>query len=254
MSGLAGRRVLVLRPRAQAERFARRIAERGGTALPFPTLEIRGLADATELDGVLGRLDSFDDAIFVSPNAVEQALAAVRVRGLAWPVELRHAAVGEGTAGVLRAAGLSPVLMPRAGNDSESLAAMPEMQSVAGREMVIFRGRGGREWLASVLQARGARVTYAECYERALPEVDAAPLAEALSAGRFDAICVWSSESWENFRVLLGAGATMAPEAPVFVPHPRVAAAVAASGGRAIVAEGGESGMLAELDSYFAGV
>jgi len=254
MNRLAGRRVLILRPRVQAERFAQLVAAAEGLAVPFPTLEILPAVDAAALDAVLTRLEEFDTAIFVSPNAVEHGLNAVRERGLSWPTGLRCAVVGEGTGGALRRAGFRDVLAPRGGADSEALAALAEMQDMSGRRVVIFRGEGGREWLASTLAVRGARIDYAQCYRRVIPDADTAPVVELLGASGVHAICVWSSEAWANFLHLLGVHAALAAHAPVFVPHPRVAAAVAASGARAIVAEGGESGMLCELESYFAGV
>lgn len=254
MTGLAGRRILILRPREQAERFARRITEAGGNALTFPTLEIGPSPDPDGLAAVLGRLREFRFAIFVSPSAVEQGLAALRARGFVLPPGLRVAAVGEGTGGGLHRAGVRDVIVPRGMGDSETLAALPELQSIAGQGVLIFRGEGGREWLAGALAARGARVEYAQCYTRALPKSDVAPVADELDTGVVGATCVWSSEAWTNFLVLLGGRAAAARRAPVFVPHPRVAAAVGAGGARVIVAEGGESGMLAELESYFAGV
>ena len=63
---------------------------------------------------------------------------------------------------------------------------------------MIFRGEGGREELGEALRARGAEVTYAECYRRAAPATGAAGLSEVLSEGRAHALTLTSSEGLDN--------------------------------------------------------
>ena len=43
--------------------------------------------------------------------------------------------------------------------------------ALAGKNIFIIRGKGGRALLGDTLSARGAQVNYVEVYKRALPEV-----------------------------------------------------------------------------------
>ncbi|MGH8705035.1 MAG: uroporphyrinogen-III synthase [Burkholderiales bacterium] len=254
---LAGRRIVVTRPRAQAAGLAALIRDAGGEPLVFPALEIRDLADPGPILALAERLEEFDLAIFVSPNAARKALDLVRARRGArpWPARLRVAAVGRGTRGELERAGFAGVIAPQAQADSEALLALPELAAVAGMGVVIFRGEGGRELLGDALAARGARVAYAECYRRARPETDGAPLLAAWARGAVDAVTVSSAQGLANLVAMLGTpGRQRLQETPLFVPHARVAAEAARLGVRETVVAGpGDAELVARLVAYFGG-
>jgi len=200
---LDGIGVLVTRPAAQAEPLCRLIEQAGGTAHRFPVLEICPVTPSATVAAVLDRLAAFDLAIFISANAVEHGLAAVRSRG-AWPERLATVAIGRATAAALTAQGLPPAICPSGPFDSETLLAHPELQQVAGRRVVIFRGVGGRELLAEALRSRGAEVAYVEAYRRVRPESDPAPLLTQWRAGAIDVAVVTSREGLDNLCALVG--------------------------------------------------
>lgn len=199
---LAGVRVLVTRPAAQAQSLIQHIERAGGAAIHFPTLEIVAAHDNPELERVLADVTRFDYAIFISPNAVTRGLGRLRARG-DLPARLTVAAIGRGTARALAEAGIKNSVMPVDGSDSEALLARPELQQVAGKYIVIFRGKGGRELLGNTLRARGARVDYAECYKRVRPSTDARPLSARLCANDIDIVTVTSVESLRNLDAML---------------------------------------------------
>jgi len=222
---LAGIGVLVTRPSHQAARLARRIEAEGGKAVCFPALEIADPADPAAVAAIIARLDFFDFAIFISPNAVLRALPWIRARGPR-PPRLRLVAVGEGTAQALADAGESNVLAPTARFDSESLLALPALQAVAGKQIVIFRGAGGRELLGETLRARGAGVEYAECYRRVRPAADAQALLHRWRAGDIHIVTATSVETLRNLEAMLGdAGRELLHDTPILVAGPRQAQA-----------------------------
>src|SRR3989338_8880463 len=166
---LAGLKIAVTRPRDQAARLARRIEQAGGIPLLFPLLDIAPVQDQQALHKQISRLAQkeplaasfeerqFDLAIFISPNAVQYGMAAIRAAG-ELPQNLKIATVGQGSAKALRELGIANVIAPAERFDSEGLLALPELQDVAGWRVLIFRGDGGRELLGDTLKARGAAV------------------------------------------------------------------------------------------------
>lgn len=222
---LAGVRVLVTRPRGQADHLSRLIEQAGGQAIRFPVIEIVAPSDPAALHRLLDRLDGFVLAVFVSTNAVEQGLAAVGARHGAWPARLRAAAVGEVTARALREQGFADVITPADRFNTEALLDLPALRSVTGQRIVIFRGEGGRELLAETLRARGAQVEYAECYRRALPTTDPGPLRQRFLHGGIDIVTLTSVEAAQNLRALLGNSAQPLSHLPVIVVSERIAQA-----------------------------
>jgi uroporphyrinogen-III synthase len=254
---LAGKRILVTRPSGQADGLSALIRKAGGEPLAAPAIEIRALDDPAPFFAVADRLESFDIAVFVSRNAVRNAMELLRARRGAepWPSHLRLAAVGGGSREELEARGFSGVIAPPAQADSEALLALREFIDVAGKRIVIFRGEGGRALLGETLVARGAHVEQAACYRRALPAAGAAALASAWAGGAVDAVTVSSGEGLANLLEMLGEeGSRRLAQAALFVPHARVAADAARRGlSRAIVAGPGNAEMAAALVAYFSG-
>lgn len=250
---LAGRGIVVTRPARQAASLAALITARGGCAIVFPTIEIRDVEDRAALASVIDRLESFDIAIFVSPNAVDKGLAAVRERRTL-PSELRIAAVGRGSARELARHGVESVIVPGAGDDSESLLDVRELREVVGRRIVVFRGVGGRELIRDTLQARGALVEYAECYRRALPQSDAAELIARWATGDVAAFVATSGEGLRNLYTMLGTrGRERLDQTPVFVTHARIEQAGRALGLQKLVMTGAsDEEIAAALSQYFA--
>ncbi len=216
--------LLITRPWEQGMALARRIADEGGQAWVFPTIKISALTlDENRVNDVLA---SADWLVFISANAVQQGWPLVQ-RGPVRPRRL--AAVGRATASRLMTVSRQPVLFPGQGADSEALLALPELAQMNGQEVVIVRGRGGREWLKAALEARGARVQYLECYERRLPQPDFLALDEALS--RYALVSVQSTEALRNLWQLAGETRhSVLRQRAFLVPHPRVAEAALSLG------------------------
>lgn len=241
---LAGLKIVVTRPREQAAHLMQGIERFGGKVLLFPLLEIAPAANQAALYEQVARIAQFDLAIFISPNAVQYGMVAIRAAG-DLPPALRIATVGQGSARALRELGVTGIIAPTVNFDSEGLLALPELRNIAGWRVLIFRGDGGRELLGNTLKARGATVEYAACYQRGKPQLDTA----ALLNDAPDAITVTSSEALDHlWRMLNGDARAMLHDTPLFVPHARIAGLAHQQGWRQVLLTGaGDDGLLSGL-------
>ena len=154
--------ILILRPVQQAQATIDAVSKQGWKPIHFPTIEI---LPSAHIDSANARqmADNADWIIFISQNAVLHFLELVEARSIK---DTRIAAVGEATARVLQAKGLTVMFQPERDFSTEGLLASTEFSDVSGQHVVIVRGNGGREKLAETLRQRGAMVSYLEVYER----------------------------------------------------------------------------------------
>ncbi len=214
--------IVITRPLDQAHHLAEMLRQQGWTALLYPLLAIEPLNDYSRFDACLNRLADIDWAIFISTNAVQQAMPRMMQRFPVLPQQLRFAAIGPSTAAGLGRFGVTSVLTPQARNDSEQLLALPEMQAVSGQRIMIVRGIGGRELLAETLRARGAEVVFAECYRRINPQQDADELRRLWQNKQLHALVITSSEALRNLLALAG-NADWLRDTLICVNHARIA-------------------------------
>ncbi len=198
---LQGLGVMVTRPAHQAEPLCRLIEAAGGRPYRLPLLEI---APPEHPPAGLDRLEEYHMAIFISPNAVERGIALIRERGNL-PPGLQLATVGRGSAARLeKLLGRKPDICAPPPFNSEALLTNSGMQKLSGRNIIVFRGNGGRELLAETLRRRGANVTYCEVYRRVCPEIEPATLSRAWEQGKIEIIVITSGEGLRNLIRLAG--------------------------------------------------
>jgi uroporphyrinogen-III synthase len=249
-ASLEGAGVLVTRPAHQSAGLAQRIADAGGKPLLFPAVEIEPLPGRLSHE----QLARFDLAIFASANAVRFAADAIRAAG-GLPPGLRVAAIGPATAAELEARGLlvtpaREVLVPSGRQDSEALLELLPRERVAGQRIAIVRGEGGRPVLADALRSRGAEVEYVECYRRRMPAGDLADLLRDGSS--LGAVTATSAQIVENLFRMAGGNAARLRATPMFVIHPRIAAAACRLGvGTVVVTGGGDAALVEGLATWF---
>ena len=249
---LAGKGIVVTRPARQAQALAQLIEAAGGRPVLFPAIEIREVDDPRPFLDLVDRLDAFDLAIFISPNAVNRAIQPILERR-ALPSRLKVAAIGGASVRALAGYGVSGVIAPRERYDSEALLDLPELAQPAGMRVVIFRGQGGRELLGETLSARGAKVEYGECYRRGRPDLDPVPLLAAWARDELHAVTVTSSDGLRNLLEMVGGpGRVHLLRTPLFAPHPRIAETARGLGVEKVIVTGpGDEGLLAGLTAYF---
>ncbi|NRO98764.1 fused uroporphyrinogen-III synthase HemD/membrane protein HemX [Paraburkholderia sp. NMBU_R16] len=257
---------VLTRPAGQSAGLAARLARDGMDVFDFPLIEIAPVEDPLPVRDALATLERYALVVFVSPNAIDHGLAEL---GRPWPKAVPAAAIGPGSVAALARHGLAPpaieVICPAgadagegrvngagSGNgngddaasrrfDSESLWAALEARfgqgGLAGKDVLIVRGDGGREWLAERLREAGANVQAVAAYRRRIPQAspDAWARARALLAGVPHAWLVTSSEGLRNLETMARAQLSAAEftalrHAPLVAPHPRIAETARALG------------------------
>lgn len=248
---LDGYGIAITRPVEQADTLAALISSRGGNTLLFPLIAIAALPDYGVFEQKLLTLKNTDWAIFISSNAVQNAMPRLLATLGTIPKNLKFAAIGPSTAAELAKFGVTHTLIPKGRFDSESLLAMPEMQAIRNQKVTIFRGVGGRELLADSLAQRGAIVDFAECYQRINPQQDVSLLKDLWRKQQLHAIVVTSSEAMRSLLTMASIAQSHAENSDWLrdihfcVNHARIAELPRQAGLKVVVAEApGDGAML----------
>jgi len=153
---------MVTRSGKSGEQLVERLQSSEMKAFYIPTLEIKA-------ENILLPIEDFQQAIFVSPNAVKYGVEKNQALKDILPNEL--IAVGQGTAACLHEAGYQQIIVPDEYN-SEGLLKLPQLQEVKGQQILIVKGRGGRAFLGDKLTEKGAICHYLEVYCRVSSQID----------------------------------------------------------------------------------
>lgn len=251
-------KVVITRPRAQAQALARAVAALGREPVLLPLLEITPLPDQSALRAALAGLPGCALAAFVSPNAIDAAFAHLN----AWPEGVAIAVLGEGSRAALARHGVddtnATIHCPAEGDasDSEHLLRALDLSRLAGRRVLIVRGEGGRELMADGFAAAGALVERIAAYRRAVPPLTA-ELGATLRAllDESNDWVVTSSEALRGLHALAGQldaqqGVAKLQQQHLIVPHARIAETARALGLSRLTLSGpGDAGVLAALQS-----
>ena len=179
--------IVVTRPSGQARQLIEVLTssiEQSGVAkrsLPeivsLPLLTIVPKADHSLADHIATTLKDADLAIFVSPNTIEcvmrllerdwqdfsKKIIPIGVMGGSSKLALQNHGIGQEK-------NPTPVLIPKNNEQWDSEGLWQELQSLGwdfkNKKIVIFKGEGGREWLADTLLNAGATVEAISVYTR----------------------------------------------------------------------------------------
>lgn len=185
-------RLLITRPKNDAERFAAIVTARGHSAVVAPMMETH-FRDGAPLD-----LSAVQAILATSANGVRALIHRTPRRDIA------VYAVGPQTAEVARGAGFHPV--ESAEGDANALADLVAARlDAAGGTLFHPAGAETAGRLRQNLQARGFTVQTTVLYE-AVP-VDALPdtARDALAAGTLDGVLLFSPRSAKIFAALVAA-------------------------------------------------
>ena len=186
--------ILVTRPSPAGEQLVSRLRTLEQVAWSFPLIEFSPGRELPTLFDHLNALQEGDLVFALSQHAVEFAHAHLQQHAHTWPIAPRYFAIGRTTALALHTVSGIDVRYPLDREISEVLLQLPELQTIAGKRALILRGNGGRELLGETLTARGADVTFCECYQRCAKYYDGAQEAMRWKARGVNTLVITSGE------------------------------------------------------------
>ncbi len=187
-------RILVTRPRRQADGLLDGLKVAGFEPVCFPVIEIQPMEDNSALDAALNDLARYDWIVFTSVNGVEVVFSR-----LSYGSELpRVAAIGPKTAEALRQRGIAPAFIPE---EYVAEAIMPGLGDVRGKRVLLPRAEIARKALPEAIRAAGGTADEVAVYKTLPAEPDPVGLA-ALKDG-VDWVTFTSPSTVENFMVLV---------------------------------------------------
>lgn len=178
--------IVITRPSGQARQqleLLHKAIEQGGirsssvNIISLPLLTIVPKDSEQLADHIASVLKGADLAIFVSPNAVETVMRLLKRNWQDFSKKIIPVGVMGGSSRLAlnnHGIGLeqisTPVLMPQDSGQWDSEGLWQELQKLGwdwtGKKLVIFKGDGGREWLADTMTKAGASVEAISTYSR----------------------------------------------------------------------------------------
>lgn len=190
---MSAKTIIVTRPIGQArqliEVLSKVIESSGLTRRSFPeivSLPLLTIVPATDeqlADHIATALTDADLAIFVSPNAIECVMRLLERDWQDFSKKTIPIGVMGGSSkfalqnhGIGQEAQPTPILIPRNNDSWDSEGLWQELQALgwnwASKKVVIFKGEGGRDWLADTLKKAGATVEAISTYTRVPLDLD----------------------------------------------------------------------------------
>jgi uroporphyrinogen-III synthase len=195
------KKILITRPRAQADDFAENLRKAGLEPVYFPVIEIHPIENNVALQRALRKLDCYDWLVFTSVNGVDavwNTLIGMGVKHI--PDTVRVAAIGPKTAEALKSHGIVPSFVP---DEYVAEAILPGLGDLRGRWMLLPRAEIVRKALPEAIVHAGG-VAHEIAVYRTLP---AAPDPQGLLALRsgLDVVTLTSPSTVQNFVTIVRA-------------------------------------------------
>lgn len=192
------KRILVTRPRAQADGFADKLRNAGFEAIFFPVIEIQPIENNPALDRALNKLNCYEWIVFTSVNGVQVVFEKLSPLQKGEGLGVRSAAIGPKTAEALQARGVTPDFVP-----SEYIAEsiLPGLGDLQGKWVLLPRAEIARKALPEAIVQAGGIAHEIAVYKTLPAQPDSNGLA-ALQAG-VDWITFTSPSTVRNFVEIL---------------------------------------------------
>jgi len=181
-------KVLITRPRAQADEFADKLHSAGFEPIFFPVIEIRPIENNVALERTFQKLDSYAWVVFTSVNAVDLTVWAKHASSLP-----KIAAIGPKTAEALRKRGIEPDFIPE---EFVAEAILPGLGDLRGKWVLLPRAEIARKALPEAIVNAGGTAHEIAVYKTLPAEPDPVGLA-ALHSG-VDIVTLTSPSTVQN--------------------------------------------------------
>ena len=198
---LAGRRIVVTRPREQAVEWRRKLESLGATVIELPLIQVKKDVNLDTLAEVLGGFGSYEWVIFTSVNGVKfffeefrRVHDDIRAFGLA-----RIAAVGEATAAAIRDLHLRVELQPKKASGEELAKELIARESMDSAKVLVITGNQNREILVQKLEEDRAIVDCLPVYKTEETDLAKDPIAGDFRAKGADAMLFASPSAVQSF-------------------------------------------------------
>jgi len=189
-------KVLITRPRSQADSFADALAKAGFEPIFFPVIEIRPFEENIALDRAIEKLGCYDWVVFTSVNGVDaffSRMDAVQQKTIL-PDNVKVSAIGPKTAQSLEAHGVAPDFVPE---EYVAEAILPGLGDLRGRWVLLPRAEIARKALPEAIVVAGGVAHEIAVYQTVPAEIDRDGLA-ALKSG-VEAVTFTSPSTVTNF-------------------------------------------------------
>jgi uroporphyrinogen-III synthase len=200
-SPLAGRRIVVTRPREQAADWRVRLAGEGAEVVELPLIQVTKHYDKQTLVEIFAELGQYEWLVFTSANGARfffeeflKGFEDIRALGL-----VRIACVGEATADVIRGYHLRVDLQPKKANAEELAQAMLERESIDSAKILVITGNLNRDTLVDKLHEARAIVDRLPLYKTEETDLAKDPVAAEFREKGADAILFASPSAAQSF-------------------------------------------------------
>ncbi len=197
---LAGRRIVITRPRDQSASLRSKLESMGAEVVVFPTIKIAPAEDLAPLHAALDRIAQYDWILFTSQNAADALARELDGDPATALGGVRVAAVGNTTRQRLEDLGLEVHFVPTKFKMSALCAELVEKTTVSGQRFLYPCGDLADADGPRPLSEAGAVVDTVVCY-RTLPDLsgDVHALQRCLVDGEIDAVVFASPSAAQGF-------------------------------------------------------
>jgi uroporphyrinogen III methyltransferase / synthase len=145
-------KVLITRPRTQADEFAEKLRSAGFEPIFFPVIEIQPIGNNVALERALEKLNCYEWVVFTSVNAVDVVFDEYSVFFLKENAGVRFAAIGPKTAEALRKYSIEPDFVPE---EYVAEAILPGLGILQGKWVLLPRAEIARKALPEAIVDAG---------------------------------------------------------------------------------------------------